>query len=78
MIFNCVILGVIAGSEEALSSKPHCLDRDVYFSIGERRQSTFADRREQIYDLFEKYSAQKRRQGEVDAADRYGKRSTSR
>lgn len=58
------------GSEKALASKSYCLDRDVYLSLGERGQSTFADQREQIYHLFEKYSSEKRHRGDTDAADR--------
>ncbi|KAF8193621.1 hypothetical protein K438DRAFT_1761756 [Mycena galopus ATCC 62051] len=62
--------GVIMGSEETLTSKLHCLDRNAYLNLGERRQSTFADQRRRIYDLFEKYINQKRRQGDTDVADR--------
>ncbi|KAJ7139395.1 hypothetical protein C8R44DRAFT_867547 [Mycena epipterygia] len=69
MVFS-EFLGVIMGSEKALASKSYCLDRDVYLNLGERGQSTFADQREQIYELFEKYSSQKRRRGDTDAADR--------
>jgi hypothetical protein len=62
--------GVIMGSEEALTSKTYYLDRDAYLNLGERRQSTFAGQRERIYDLFEKYLNEKRRQNDTDLADR--------
>ncbi|KAJ7877510.1 hypothetical protein B0H13DRAFT_2053786, partial [Mycena leptocephala] len=69
MVFS-EFMGVIMGSEKALPSKTYCLDRGVYLNLGERGQSTFGDQRERIYDLFEKYSSQKRRQGDADPADR--------
>ncbi|KAJ6573822.1 hypothetical protein DFH09DRAFT_1361892 [Mycena vulgaris] len=69
MVFS-EFMGVIMGSEKALASKSHCLDRGVYLNLGERGQSTFADQRERIYDLFEKYLSQKRRQCDIDASDR--------
>ncbi|KAJ6578043.1 hypothetical protein B0H19DRAFT_574136 [Mycena capillaripes] len=69
MVFS-EFMGVIMGSEKALASKTYCLDREVYLNLGERGQSTFGDQRERIYDLLEKYSSQKRRQGDVDPADR--------
>ncbi|KAJ7451061.1 hypothetical protein FB451DRAFT_1284562 [Mycena latifolia] len=69
MVFS-EFMGVIMGSEKALATKSYCLERDAYLNIGERGQSTFADQRERIYDLFEKYLAQKRRQCDIDAADR--------
>ncbi|KAJ7671910.1 hypothetical protein B0H17DRAFT_1141332 [Mycena rosella] len=52
MVFS-EFLGVIMGSEKALASKSYFLDRDAYLNLGERGQSTFADQRERIYDLFE-------------------------
>ncbi|KAJ7794031.1 P-loop containing nucleoside triphosphate hydrolase protein, partial [Mycena olivaceomarginata] len=67
---DLIIPGVIMGSEETLTSKSHCLDRNAYLNLGERRQSTFAGQRRRIYDLFEKYMNQKRRQGDTDVADR--------
>ncbi|KAJ7801958.1 hypothetical protein B0H14DRAFT_3782099 [Mycena olivaceomarginata] len=69
MVFS-EFMGVIMGSEKALTSKTYCLDRKVDLNLGERGQSTFGDQRSPIYDLFEKYSSQKRRQGDVDPADR--------
>lgn len=69
MVFS-ELMGVIMGSEKALTSKSRFLDREAYLNLGERGQSTFADQRERIYDLFEKYLVQKRRLGDVDAADR--------
>ncbi|KAJ7652111.1 hypothetical protein DFH06DRAFT_1094341 [Mycena polygramma] len=69
MVFS-EVMGVIKGSEESLTSKSHYLNREVYFNIGERRQSTFAEQRGRIYDIFEKYLGQKRSRGDTDAADR--------
>ncbi|KAJ7479971.1 hypothetical protein B0H11DRAFT_1725402, partial [Mycena galericulata] len=69
MVFS-EFLGVIMGSEQALASGSSRLDRDVYLNLGKRGQSTFADQRDRIYDLFEKYTSQKRRQNDYDAADR--------
>ncbi|KAJ7222598.1 hypothetical protein GGX14DRAFT_664393, partial [Mycena pura] len=69
MVFS-EFMGVIKGSEVALNSKSHYLDRTTYLNIGQRRQTTFADQRSRIYDLFEKYLAQKGLQGDADPADR--------
>ncbi|KAJ7222531.1 hypothetical protein GGX14DRAFT_429000 [Mycena pura] len=69
MVFS-EFMGVIMGSEKALASKTCCLDREVYLNLGERGQSMFGDQRERIYDLFKKYSSQKRHQGHADPADR--------
>ncbi|KAJ6498114.1 hypothetical protein C8R47DRAFT_1212438 [Mycena vitilis] len=53
MVFS-EVMGVIKGSEESLTSNSRYLTREVYSNIGERRQSTFAEQRGQIYDIFEK------------------------
>ncbi|KAJ7232862.1 hypothetical protein B0H12DRAFT_1144747 [Mycena haematopus] len=63
-------LGVIMGAEETLTSASSFLDRDTYLNLSERAQSTFADQRQRIYDLFESYVNRKRLLGDVDAADR--------
>lgn len=62
------ILGVIKGSEQSLGRG--CLDRETYLNLSYRAQSTFADQRDVIYDLFLKYMERKRRRHEYDAADR--------
>ncbi|KAJ7743864.1 hypothetical protein B0H16DRAFT_1889844 [Mycena metata] len=69
MIFS-EILGVIMGAEETLSSASHYLERETYLNLSERAQSTFADQRARIYNLFEAYTSQKRLLGDWDAADR--------
>ncbi|KAF7340238.1 UvrD-like helicase ATP-binding domain-containing protein [Mycena venus] len=71
MVFS-EFMGVIMGSEETLTGKLRYLDRNTYLNLGQRRQATFADQRERIYDLFEKYLNEKRHQGDTDAADRIG------
>jgi hypothetical protein len=58
------------GSEKTLSGHSSFLDRGTYLALGERSQSTFADQRGRIYDLFESYLAKKRVRGDTDAADR--------
>ncbi|KAJ6498051.1 P-loop containing nucleoside triphosphate hydrolase protein [Mycena vitilis] len=63
-------LGVIMGAEETLTCASSCLDRETYLSLSERAQSTFADQRQRVYDLFESYVNQKRLLGDLDAADR--------
>ncbi|KAJ7171695.1 hypothetical protein C8R43DRAFT_874648, partial [Mycena crocata] len=69
MVFS-EFMGVIMGSEKTLASKSYYLDREMYLNLGERGQSTFADQRGRIYDLFEKYLDQKRHLGNTDAAER--------
>ena len=63
-------MGVIEGSENAVGTKGRCLDRESYTSLSARGQATFSHRRDEIYDLFEAYRKQKKRQGDYDAADR--------
>ncbi|KAF8151989.1 hypothetical protein K438DRAFT_1988110 [Mycena galopus ATCC 62051] len=69
MVFS-EFLGVIMGAEETLTSASSFLDRDTYLNLSERAQSTFADQRQRIYDLFESYMSQKRLLADIDAADR--------
>ena len=66
---DCPIVGIIEGSEQSLGSG--CLDRETYLNLSHRTQSTFANQRDVIYDIFLKYVEQKRRCGHYDAADRY-------
>ncbi|KAF7367508.1 UvrD-like helicase ATP-binding domain-containing protein [Mycena sanguinolenta] len=69
MVFS-EFLGVIMGAEETLASASSFLNRDTYLNLSERAQSTFADQRQRVYDLFESYITQKRLLGDIDAADR--------
>ncbi|TFY57544.1 hypothetical protein EVJ58_g6956 [Rhodofomes roseus] len=64
------IIGVIKGSEQALSSAKGFLDKDAYFNLSHRTQGTFASQRETIYKLFVAYMKRKRERREYDAADR--------
>ncbi|KAJ7051172.1 hypothetical protein C8F01DRAFT_1067163 [Mycena amicta] len=61
-------LGVILGSEAALTSKSSYLDRETYMASQSRYTST--SQKARTYDLFEKYLAEKRRRGDFDLADR--------
>ena len=64
------ILGVIKGSETALTSENYFLDCITYVNLSARTQATFASKRKEIYALFEAYLKLKRDRGEYDAADR--------
>ncbi|KAF9067282.1 hypothetical protein BDP27DRAFT_1328979 [Rhodocollybia butyracea] len=64
------LIGVIKGSEETLESTKHFLDAAAYSNLSSRNQSTFADNREDIYQLFTLYLAKKKRFGDIDGADR--------
>jgi hypothetical protein len=63
-------LGVIKGSEAALQSAEGYLDQPAYVSLSHRQQSTFANRREAVYELFMSYLRLKRQRQDWDAADR--------
>ncbi|KAJ7725516.1 hypothetical protein DFH07DRAFT_853912 [Mycena maculata] len=69
MVFS-EFMGVIMGSEETTMGESSCLDRDTYLNLSERAQSTFAGRRQRIYNLFESYVNRKRQLRDIDAADR--------
>ena len=62
--------GVIKGSEEASLLAGRCLDRQTYEGLSVRRQSTFANRRGLIYDIFLQYTKEKASRNDYDAADR--------
>jgi len=62
------ILGVIKGSEKAVTTQHRCLDRDTYLSSG--RRGTHSHTKETVYDLFTAYTRLKRQRQEYDAADR--------
>ena len=64
-------LGVIQGSEEALSQDNRFLDKATYENLSHRTQYAFASRRDTIHSIFMVYLKQKRRDNEYDAADRY-------
>ncbi|KAJ1305435.1 hypothetical protein OPQ81_000445 [Rhizoctonia solani] len=62
-------LGIIQGSEAALSSKAGALTRDEYISLSHKK-SSFASQRGRVYDLYEAYRKRKRQLGGYDAAER--------
>ncbi|CAE6480843.1 unnamed protein product [Rhizoctonia solani] len=62
-------LGIIEGSEAALSSKSGALSRDEYSSLSHKK-SSFASQRGRVYDLYEAYRKRKRQLGGYDAAER--------
>ncbi|KJA29102.1 hypothetical protein HYPSUDRAFT_32443 [Hypholoma sublateritium FD-334 SS-4] len=64
------LMGVIQGSEEALSQESRFLDKKGYESLSHRAQYAFASRRDTIYAIFLSYLKQKRTSEEYDAADR--------
>ena len=64
-------LGVIQGSEEALSQDNRFLDKTTYQNLSHRTQHAFASRRDTIYSIFMLYLKQKRMLNDYDAADRY-------
>ncbi|KAJ3997585.1 hypothetical protein F5050DRAFT_1750599 [Lentinula boryana] len=64
------LIGVIKGSEETLEDAKHFLDRTAYQSLSTRNQSTFAENREDLYELFMAYLTKKKKLGHVDGADR--------
>ncbi|KAJ3758111.1 hypothetical protein EV360DRAFT_83381 [Lentinula raphanica] len=67
---KATIEGVIKGSEETLESVKHFLDRTTYLNLSMRNQSTFAENREDLYELFTAYLSKKKKLGHVDGADR--------
>ncbi|KAG8918121.1 hypothetical protein FRC01_002041 [Tulasnella sp. 417] len=68
LLFN-EIIGVIEGSEAALSSESGYLDRPTYLSLGATSQKIFAGRRDVVYDLFQRYLRYKPK-GSWDSAER--------
>jgi len=63
-------MGVIKGSEDALSTAKGYVDRSTYEKMSERTQSTFAKARGRIYTLFESYLKFKMNYGYYDGPDR--------
>ncbi|KAF9064527.1 hypothetical protein BDP27DRAFT_1425729 [Rhodocollybia butyracea] len=68
LVFN-ELIGVIKGSEETLEGVKHYLDPTTYNNLSSRNQSTFADNREDVYELFGVYLARKKQYGDLDNAD---------
>ncbi|PBK60033.1 hypothetical protein ARMSODRAFT_966416 [Armillaria solidipes] len=64
------IIGIIEGSAETLSDQKPYLSRAAYLDLSTRRQSTFADQRCKVYQLFELYVHRKKLRGEYDTGDR--------
>ncbi|KAG7450801.1 uncharacterized protein BT62DRAFT_928080 [Guyanagaster necrorhizus] len=64
------IIGVIKGSEETLSEAKRHLSKTAYLDLSKRQQSTFADRRDEVYEIFESYMHKKKLRGEYDTGDR--------
>ncbi|KZP30397.1 hypothetical protein FIBSPDRAFT_1038357 [Athelia psychrophila] len=64
------IMGVIKGSEAALTSPDRFLNKQDYINLSHRTQSTFALQRETVYDIFQAYMKQKKILGHRDSADR--------
>ncbi|KAK0506408.1 hypothetical protein EDD18DRAFT_1455735 [Armillaria luteobubalina] len=64
------IIGVIKGSEETLSEGNRQLSRTTYLDLSKRQQSIFADRRCEVYDIYESYMHKKKLRGEYDTGDR--------
>ncbi|KAE9400953.1 P-loop containing nucleoside triphosphate hydrolase protein [Gymnopus androsaceus JB14] len=62
--------GVIKGCEETLDGPKHFLEPVAYRNLSKRSQSTFADNREELYELFTSYLGKKKRYGDIDGADR--------
>ncbi|EGN94529.1 hypothetical protein SERLA73DRAFT_114784 [Serpula lacrymans var. lacrymans S7.3] len=63
-------MGVIKGSEEALSTTERFLDQKTYVKLSHRSQSTFSMHRDVIYKLFEQYMKRKKGRGDQDMADK--------
>lgn len=68
LLFN-EIIGVIKGSEVALTFKSGFLDRTTYENLSTRTYPVFAGQRSAVYDLFVSYLRFKPK-GSWDAADR--------
>ncbi|EIN13221.1 hypothetical protein PUNSTDRAFT_128910 [Punctularia strigosozonata HHB-11173 SS5] len=63
-------MGVIKGSEQAHLSERHILDKESYLNLSARSCPTFAQQRDVVYELFERYEEKRIRMGHRDAADR--------
>ncbi|KAL5518531.1 hypothetical protein ACEPAH_213 [Sanghuangporus vaninii] len=63
-------IGIIKGSQESLEAPDGYLSRETYLDLSKRTRSTFANDRDRIYRLFERYLALKRPYRDYDIADR--------
>ncbi|OJA13247.1 hypothetical protein AZE42_12316, partial [Rhizopogon vesiculosus] len=64
------LMGIIKGSEYALSCSGGVLDRPNYLRLPHRSNPNFANQREILYDIFEIYTKIKRQRRHHDVADR--------
>ena len=64
-------IGIIKGSEHALSCPEGVLDRSNYSRLPPRSNPNFANQRKVLYDIFEVYTKLKRQRRHQDVADRY-------
>lgn len=62
---------MIKGSEQTLKQEYGYLEQQAYNGLSHRSQSTYANQRDVVYQLFEAYTQRKRERREYDAADRY-------
>ncbi|KAL5535095.1 hypothetical protein ACEPAF_3188 [Sanghuangporus sanghuang] len=63
-------IGIIKGSQESLEAPDGYLSRETYLDLSKRTRSTFANDRDRIYRLFERYLALKKQYRDYDTADR--------
>ncbi|KAG1799293.1 uncharacterized protein HD556DRAFT_1287696 [Suillus plorans] len=63
-------MGIIKGSEHALTCPEGILDRPAYLLLSHRSNPNFANQREILYDMFEYYTKMKRQRRHHDVADR--------
>ncbi|KAH6917673.1 hypothetical protein BKA70DRAFT_1178689 [Coprinopsis sp. MPI-PUGE-AT-0042] len=64
------LIGVIEGSEAALSQPNRYLDQSAYEGLSHRTQHIFAKNRDVVYSLFLAFLKRKRLNGDQDVADR--------
>ncbi|KAG1806261.1 P-loop containing nucleoside triphosphate hydrolase protein [Suillus variegatus] len=64
-------MGIVKGSEHALSCPEGVLDRPNYLRLPHRSNPNFANQRGILYDMFEHYTKIKRQRRHHDVADRY-------
>lgn len=63
--------GVIKGSEEALTRDDACLSSSDYMQLNNKKRTSLATRRSDVYTIFEMYEKQKHAENRFDAADGY-------
>ena len=61
---------MIKGSAQILDSTSNYLSRQEYNNLSYRTQAMLSRQREDVYDLFEAYTALKKERRDHDAADR--------